>query len=192
MGTGTIAFIITAGIVVLFAGIIISIYNRLVAGRNQVENGWRQIDVQLRRRHDLIPNLVEVVKDYMSYEKDTLEAVIKARSGAVTAQESGDRAGQIAAEGVLGGALGKLFALFENYPDLKANQNVGQLQEELTTTENRIAFARQHYNDSVMGQNTRVESFPANIIAGMFSFERHPYFEAPEEAREVTQVNLRD
>lgn len=192
MGSGTIALIIAVGVVVLFVGYVIAIYNRLVAGRNQVENGWRQIDVQLRRRHDLIPNLVEVVKDYMSYEKETLEAVIKARGSAVQAQEGGDRAAQIAAEGALGGALGRLFALFENYPDLKANQNVGQLQEELSTTENRIAFSRQHYNDSVMGQNTRVESFPSNIVAGAFNFERHPYFEAPEEAREAPRVNLRD
>ncbi len=192
MATGTIALIITAGVLVLFVGMMISIYNGLVAGRNQVENAWRQIDVQLKRRHDLIPNLVEVVKDYMSYEQETLQAVIKARSGAVAAQEGGDRAAQIEAEGVLGGALGRLFALFENYPDLKANQNVRQLQEELTSTENRIAFARQHYNDSVMAQNTRVESFPSNMIAGMFNFERHPYFEAPEEAREVPRVNLRD
>lgn len=192
MDTGIVALIIAAGVAVLFVGFIVSIYNRLVAGRNQVENGWRQIDVQLRRRHDLIPNLVEVVKDYMSYEKGTLEAVINARNGAVAAQEGGDRAGQIAAEGALGGALGKMFALFENYPDLKANQNVGQLQEELTSTENRIAFARQHYNDSVMGQNTRVESFPANMVAGSFGFDRHPYFETPEETREVPSVNLRD
>jgi LemA protein len=192
MGSTTIALIVTAGVVVLVAGAVIAIYNRLVSGRNQVENGWRQIDVQLRRRHDLIPNLVEVVKDYMSYEKETLQAVIQARSSAVAAQEGGDRAAQIEAEGALGGALGRLFALFENYPDLKANQNVGQLQEELTTTENRIAFARQHYNDSVMTQNTRVESFPSNVVAGMFGFERHPYFEAPEEAREAPRVNLRD
>lgn len=192
MGTGTIALIITAGVVVLFAGFIVAIYNRLVAGRNQVENGWRQIDVQLRRRHDLIPNLVEVVKDYMSYERETLEAVVNARSNAVQAHEGGDRAAQIAAEGALGGALGRLFALFENYPDLKANQNVGRLQEELASAENRIAFARQHYNDSVMAQNTRVETFPSNIVAGTFGFERHPYFEAPEEAREVPRADLRD
>jgi len=192
MASSTVALIVALGVVVLFAGYVIAVYNGLVAGRNQVENAWRQIDVQLRRRHDLIPNLVEVVKDYMSYERETLEAVVRARSNAVTAQEGGDRAAQIAAEGALGGALGRLFALFENYPDLKANQNVGRLQEELTTTENRIAFARQHYNDSVMGQNTRVESFPANVVAGMFNFGRHPYFETPEETHEVPKVNLRD
>ena len=191
MSTGLAILLIFLGLIVLLVIFIVALYNRLVSGRNQVENGWGQIDVQLRRRHDLIPNLVEVVKDYMSYEKETLEAVIQARNGAVQAQ-GGDRGKQIQAEGILGAALGKLFALVENYPDLKANQNVAELQEELATTENRIAFSRQHYNDSVMSQNTRVESFPSNIIANMFTFARHPYFEAPEATREPPKVNLRD
>ena len=191
MSTGLAILLIFLGLIVLLVIFIVALYNRLVSGRNQVENGWGQIDVQLRRRHDLIPNLVEVVKDYMSYEKETLEAVIQARAGAVQAQ-GGDRSKQIEAEGILGAALGKLFALVENYPDLKANQNVAELQEELATTENRIAFSRQHYNDSVMSQNTRVESFPSNIIANMFTFARHPYFEAPEATREPPKVNLRD
>jgi LemA protein len=191
MSEGLIFLLVLLGIAVLLILFVITLYNRLVSGRNQVENGWGQIDVQLRRRHDLIPNLVEVVKDYMSYERETLEAVIQARNNAVQAQ-GGDRETQIEAEGVVGATLGRLFALFENYPDLKANQNVGQLQEELATTENRIAFARQHYNDSVMSQNTRVESFPSNMIADTFRFARHPYFESPEATREPPKVNLRD
>ncbi|MGQ0674881.1 MAG: LemA family protein [Rhodospirillales bacterium] len=174
-------------LVVLFA---IVLYNRLVAGRNQVEAAWRQIDVQLKRRHDLVPNLVESVKGYMGHEQDTLTAVIKARNAAVAAAQ-GPREGQIQAETALAGVLGRLFALAESYPQLKANENVMQLQEELTSTENRIGFARQHYNDSVMAQNTRVESFPAMLVAGPLSFAKHPYFEAEEQAREAPKVKLR-
>ncbi len=166
----------------------ILLYNRLVNFRNQVSNAWRQIDVQLKRRHDLIPNLVEVVRDYMSYEQETLQQVIQARSRAVSA--TGTEA-TIAAEGVLSGALGKLFALMENYPDLKANENVARLMEELSTTENRIAFARQFYNDSVMAMNNAVETFPSNIVAGMFNFTRGTYFEVPETETAVPKVDLR-
>jgi LemA protein len=185
------AVYVIIGIAALIVVIAIALFNRLVAGRNQVESAWQQIDVQLRRRYDLIPNLVQVVKDYMAYERETLEAVVNARSAAMKASEGGDRTKQIEAENVLSGALGKLFALSEAYPDLKANQNVSQLQEELTTTENKIAFARQFYNDSVEAQNTRVESFPSNLIANNFGFKRHPYFETPPETREAIKVTLR-
>jgi LemA protein len=163
-------------------------YNRLIGLGNQVKNAWRQIDVQLKRRHDLIPNLVEVVKDYMSYEQETLQKVIQARNQAVSAHNPEEA---IAAEGVLGGALGKLFALMENYPDLKANENVARLMEELSATENKISFARQFYNDSVMTLNNAVQSFPSNVIAGMFAFREATYFEAPETETAVPRVDLR-
>lgn len=185
------ALIIIIVLVVLVGIFVAVLYNRLVAGKNQVENGWSQIDVQLKRRHDLIPNLVEVTKDYMDYEQETLQAVIKARQGAVDASKAGDREGQIQAEGLLGAAMGKFFALAEDYPDLKANQNVANLMEELSGTENKIAFSRQFYNDSVLSQNTRVGTFPANIVANMFRFTRHPYFEVPEEEKKPIKVDLR-
>ncbi|HKK04507.1 MAG TPA: LemA family protein [Gammaproteobacteria bacterium] len=185
MDTG--AWIILA-LIVIFILFMIAMYNRLVALRNQVKNAWRQIDVQLKRRHDLIPNLVEVVKDYMSYEQETLRQVIEARNSAVNAQGPADT---IAAEGVLSGALGKLFALMENYPDLKANQNVANLMEELSSTENKIAFARQFYNDSVMSLNNAVQSFPSNMVANMFRFTEATYFEVPQAETAVPKVNLR-
>jgi LemA protein len=164
------------------------LFNHLVGLRNQVKNAWRQIDVQLKRRHDLIPNLVEVVKDYMSYEQETLNKVIQARNQAVSATTPETA---IAAEGVLTGAMGKLFALMENYPDLKANENVSRLMEELSATENKIAFSRQFYNDSVMALNNGVESFPSNIIAGAFGFKQATYFEVPEGETATPAVNLR-
>jgi len=179
------------GIAALVIVVLIALFNRLVAGRNQVEAAWQQIDVQLRRRYDLIPNLVQVVKDYMAYERETLEAVVDARNKAMQAREGGSREARIEAENALSGVLGRLFALAEAYPDLKANQNVGQLQEELTATENKIAFARQFYNDAVQAQNTRVESFPSNLVARRFGFGRHPYFETPPETREAIKVTLR-
>jgi LemA protein len=163
-------------------------YNRLVGLGNQVKNAWRQIDVQLKRRHDLIPNLVEVVKDYMSYEQETLQKVIQARNQAVGAHSPEEA---IAAEGVLGGALGKLFALMENYPDLKANENVARLMEELSATENKISFSRQFYNDSVMALNNGIQSFPSNIVAGLFGFREATYFEVPETETAVPKVDLR-
>lgn len=166
----------------------VALYNRLVGLRNQVKNAWRQIDVQLKRRHDLIPNLVEVVKDYMSYEQETLEKVVQARNQAVSASTPEEA---ILAEGILGGAMGKLFALMENYPDLKANESVSQLMEELSTTENKIAFSRQFYNDSVMSLNNGVETFPSNIVAGMFGFKVAPYFEVPETEMAAPGVDLR-
>lgn len=166
----------------------VALYNRLVNLKNQVANAWRQIDVQLKRRHDLIPNLVETVKDYMSYEQETLTMVINARNQAVSAKGPEEA---IAAEGILTGAMGKLFALMENYPDLKANENVSRLMEELSATENKIAFSRQFYNDSVMALNNAVETFPSNIVAGMFGFTQATYFEVPEGETATPAVNLR-
>jgi len=177
-------------VLVVLVVLFVSIYNGLIRLRNQADNSWAQIDVQLKRRHDLIPNLVEVVKDYMSYEKETLESVVKARSAAVDASGQGVAA-QAKAEGELSGVLGRLFALFENYPDLKANQNVSQLQEELTSTENKIGFARQHYNDCVMRFNTKCEMIPSNIVAGMCGFQKKEFFEIEEAEKEVPKVDLR-
>jgi LemA protein len=177
----------------------ISIYNRLVASRNRFKNAFAQIDVQLTRRHDLIPNLVETAKGYMAHEKDTLEAVINARTAAVSglkeaAKDPSDPAAMKAlaeAEQGLSGALGRLFALSESYPDLKANENMMQLSEELTTTENKVAFARQAYNDSVMDYNTLRESFPNNFFAGWFNFAPAELLEIEDETkREVPQVSF--
>jgi LemA protein len=163
-------------------------YNRLVTFRNQVENGWKQIDVQLKRRHDLIPNLVNTVKGYMEFERDTLERVIAARNAAVTAKGVADAAEK---ENVLTGALSRLFALAENYPTLKANENVKQLQEELTSTENKISFARQFYNDIATKFNIAQQVFPSNIIAAMFGFTKSELFEVTNAAeREVPSVDL--
>ncbi len=174
-------------VVVLVLWAIVS-YNSLVGLRNQVKNAWNQIDVQLKRRYDLIPNLVEVVKGYMSFEQETLQKVIQARNMAMQAQ--GPRA-QAEAEGMLTGALKSLFALVESYPDLKANQNVSRLQEELTSTENKIAFARQFYNDSVMGYNNTIQMFPSNLIAGSFQFSAEEFFHVAEAEKAPVKVNLR-
>lgn len=179
---------ILLGVVVGAVVFAVVLYNRLVGLRNQTQNAWRQIDVQLKRRHDLIPNLVEVVKDAMGYEQETLRQVIEARNAAANASGPA-QAG--AAETALTGAVGKLFALMENYPDLKANQNVLKLQEELTATENKIAFARQFYNDSVMGLNTAIESFPANLVARQLGFAQSAYFEVPEAETAAPKVDLR-
>lgn len=167
---------------------VIAVYNGLVRLRAQVKNAWSQIDVQLKRRYDLIPNLVEVVKDYMSYEQETLQKVIQARAAAMSATNIADKAQK---EGQLSEALKSLFALSENYPDLKANQNVMSLQEELTSTENRISFARQFYNDSVMELNVKCEMFPSNIIANTFGFSQEQFFRTPEEEAKPIRVNLR-
>jgi len=167
---------------------VIGLYNALVRMRNQVRNAWAQIDVQLKRRHDLIPNLVEVVKDYMAYEQETLTKVVEARAQAISAQG----VKQVAqSENMLTDALKSLFAVFENYPDLKANENVMRLQEELTSTENRIAFARQYYNDSVMSMNNKVEVFPSSIVANLFGFAREDHFDVPAAEREPIKVDLR-
>ena len=181
-------FLVILGLIVVLAIWIIGLYNGLVTLRNQVKGAWSQIDVQLKRRHDLIPNLVEVVKDYMSYEQETLEKVIKARNTAVSATGPADVS---AAENHLTGALRQLFAVFENYPDLKANQNVMKLQEELTSTENKIAFARQYYNDTVMTYNTKQELFTANLFAASLGFKKEEYYQVPEEEKENVKVDLR-
>jgi len=195
MSMGWIILIIVVG-VVLFA---ITIYNRLVTSRNRYKNAFAQIDVQLTRRHDLIPNLVETAKGYMKHERETLEAVINARNTAVAGlkeaaadpsdPEAMKRLAQ--AEQGLSGALGRLFALSEAYPDLKANENMMQLSEELTTTENKVAFSRQAYNDSVMEYNTLRESFPNNFFAGWFNFRAAELLEIEDEAkREVPKVSF--
>ncbi|MDH4161106.1 MAG: LemA family protein [Nitrospirota bacterium] len=165
----------------------VMIYNGLIAARNDVQASWKQIDVQLKRRHDLIPNLVATVKGAMEFEQDTLEKVISARAKAVGASGPHSRA---EAENMLTQALGKLFAVMENYPDLKSNKNIMQLQEELTSTENRISFARQLYNDLVANFRTRIEVFPNNIVSSLFSFKPEEYFEAEEAARATPSVNL--
>lgn len=171
-----VAVYIIIGVVVVLAVILFAIFNSLVRLRNQVKNSWSQIDVQLKRRHDLIPNLVETVKGYMKHERETLEAVTKARTSAVEA--SGRGVGQQAkAEGALSEILTRFFAVAENYPDLKANQNFLALQEELTSTENKISFARQFYNDGVMHLNNKVQMFPSNIIAGVTGFRQEEFFE---------------
>jgi LemA protein len=179
--------LIILGIVVVLVIFVIGLYNSLVSLRNRIENAWAQIDVQLKRRYDLIPNLVETVKGYASHERETLEKVIQARNMAVSATGV---EGQAQAENMLTGALKSLFALSESYPDLKANQNFMQLQEELTGTEGRIAYARQFYNDSVYKYNTKIQSFPAVIIAGMFRFTEREYFEADDESRGPVQVQF--
>jgi len=188
MSTSQIIGIIVLAIPVLIVITAISIYNALVRLRNQADNAWSQIDVQLKRRHDLIPNLVETAKGYAKHESETLEKVIAARSEALNAKGV---ANQGKAEGLLGNALGSLLALQENYPDLKANQNFLALQEELASTENKIGFARQFFNDSVMAFNTKCEIFPANIIAGWFRFEKKELFEIelPTE-RDVPSVQF--
>ena len=181
-----VAVIIVVVIVLLLLLFVALAYNSLVRSRNRVDNSWSQIDVQLKRRYDLIPNLVEAVKGYAAHEKGTFEAVTNARANAITAQEGGDVAQQAQAENQLSGALKSLFAVAEAYPDLKANQNFLQLQEELTSTEDRISYARQFYNDSVLGYNNAIQTFPKNVLAGMFNFDKREFFEtAPEETGPV-------
>jgi len=191
------SFLIFLAIIVAVILYAVGIYNALVNLRNRVKNAFAQIDVQLTRRYDLIPNLVEAVKGYMKHERETLEAVINARNAASSSLDAakadpsnGDLIQKLgAAEGLLGGALGRLFALSEAYPDLKANQNMMQLQEELTSTENKVAFSRQAFNDAVLSYNNKAENFPNNVIAGMFRFELASFLEIQsEEKREVPEV----
>jgi len=182
----SVGLIIAIVVVVVIVLAVVLMYNGLVRSRNRVDNAWSQIDVQLKRRYDLIPNLVETVKGYAAHEKGTLEAVTQARANAISAQDQGDVAQQAQAENALTGALKSLFAVSEAYPDLKANQNFLQLQEELTSTEDRIAYARQFYNDSVLNYNNSIQTFPRNTLAGMFNFEKREFFEgAPEETGPV-------
>ena len=181
-------FWIVLGVIALIVIWLIAIYNGLVGGRNQAQTAWSQLDVQLKRRHDLIPNLVQVVKDAMGYEQETLTKVIQARNAAAAASGPA-QAGP--AEAALSQATRGLFALMENYPNLKANDNVKQLQEELTSTENKIAFSRQFYNDSVNAYNTRRQSFPAVLAAQSLGFGPIELFAMPEAEKEVPKVALR-
>ena len=175
-------------ILVLLILFVIGIYNALIRLRNQVDNAWSQIDVQLKRRHDLIPNLVETAKGYMKHERETFEEITKARSQAMGAKTVAEAS---KAEGALGGALGRFMLVVENYPDLKANQNFLAVQEELTSTENKISFARQSYNDQVLFFNNKIQMFPSNIVANTFNFGKRDFFEieAPAE-REVPKVSF--
>jgi LemA protein len=174
-------------IVVLLLLSTIVLYNRLVVLRNRIDNAWSQIDVQLKRRYDLIPNLIETVKGYAAHERQLLENVTKARAEAISAGNVGQQA---QAENMLTGALRSLFAVAENYPDLKANQNFLLLQEELAGTESKIAFARQFYNDTVLAYNTKIQMFPVNLLAGMFGFGKRDYFEIEEGSREPVKVDF--
>lgn len=183
----TIVFVLL-GIVVLLVLIAVALYNGLIRSRNHVDNAWAQIDVQLKRRHDLIPNLVETVKGYAAHEKSTFDAVISARSAAM---QTGGTVQQTAAnENMLSGALKSLFALSEAYPDLKANQNFLALQEELTSTEDRLSYARQFYNDQVRSYNTKIQSVPTNIVAGIGGFTEREYFEIDEADKGNVEVKF--
>jgi len=181
--------IILIVIVVLIALYLLFLYNGLIGKKNKVDNAWSQIDVQLKRRHDLIPNLVETVKGYAAHERGTLDAVVQARNAAVTATGQGPAAAA-QAENAVTGALRQLFALSEAYPDLKANQNFLSLQEELSATEGRVAYARQFYNDSVLTYNTGIQTFPAALIARRMHFGPREYFEADDGSREVPSVSF--
>lgn len=181
-------FVFFLVLIIILAAIAIGAYNSLIKIRNQVRNAWKQIDVQLKRRHDLIPNLVNAVKGQMEFEKGTLEGVIQARAAAVGANSIAD---SMAKENALTSALSKLFAVVENYPTLKANESVQPLMEELTTTENQITFARQFYNDITTTYNTKLEMFPANLFASSFGFKFFPLFQVKDAAeREVPTVDL--
>jgi len=195
MGVVWVILVVAAGVVVW----LVAVYNGLVRSRNQVRNAWSQIDVQLKRRHDLIPNLVETAKGYMKHERETLEAVIEARNQAVTAGQNAAAApgdpkamqGLMGAEAVLTGTMGKLFALAENYPDLKANENMLSLQDELTSTEDKVSYSREGFNNAVTRFNIKREMFPDNVIAGMYNFGPAELFEldSPEQ-REAPKVSF--
>ncbi|MGZ6338947.1 MAG: LemA family protein [Candidatus Limnocylindrales bacterium] len=185
------ALIIVVVVLVLIAIIVVGIYNGLVQRRLRIDEAFAQIEVQLKRRHDLVPNLVNAVKGYMDFEQDVLTKVTEARANAVTAGAQGNVAQQAQAENVLTGALRSLFAVVENYPTLKANENVLSLQEQLTTTENQISFSRQHYNATVLDYNTSIQVFPNVILAGPLGFTKRDFFEAEPEADQVPVVALR-
>ena len=199
MGTGSIVLIVIVVVIVLGILFFVAIYNKLIQLKNRFKNAFAQIDVQLKRRYDLIPNLVETAKGYMKHEREVLESVIKARNQASSAMEKASAdpgnseaiQGLIGAESALSGTLGRLFALVEAYPDLKANQNMMQLSEELTATENKVSFARQAFNDAVMAYNTAREVFPNNIVANMFAFKEAQLFEIKVEAeKEAPKVSF--
>jgi LemA protein len=185
----TLPVIILIVVIVVIALFLVSLYNGLVTKRNRIDEAFAQIEVQLKRRHDLIPNLINAVKGYMGFEQKVLTDVTNARAAAVAAGAQGP-AQQAAAENALTGTLRSLFAVVENYPELKANENVLALQEQLTTTENQISFARQHYNASVLDYNTGIQTFPAVVIAGAFGFTKREFFEAEPEAAAVPTVDL--
>ena len=186
--TSNLLPILVLAVVVILVIALVGIFNGLVRLRNEVKNGWAQIDVQLKRRHDLIPNLVETVKGYMEHEQETLQAVTEARTQAMDAD--GTQAKGLA-EQVLGGVLGRLLAVAESYPDLKASGNFVGLQEELASTENQVSVARQMYNQAVMRLNTKIESIPANMVAGLFGFRAAEYFEVGDDAaRETPRVDF--
>jgi LemA protein len=187
MSIGMIILLVILVLLVFAILFIIGVYNTLVGLRNQVDNAWSQIDVQLKRRHDLIPNLVETAKGYMKHERGTFEAITNARAQAMGAKSVSEAA---KAEGALGEALSKFLLVVENYPDLKANQNFLALQEELASTENRIAFSRQAYNDQVLFFNNKIQMFPSNIVAGMFAFTKRDFFETPEAEKEAPKVSF--
>ena len=179
---------IVAGVLVVLIVFVIGIYNALIRLRNQVDNSWSQIDVQLKRRHDLIPNLVETAKGYMQHERETFEAITQARSQAMGANTV---SGAAKAEGALGEALSKFMLVVENYPDLKANQNFLSIQEELTSTENKISFSRQNYNDQVLFFNNKIQMFPSNMVANTFNFGKRDFFEIADAGeREVPKVSF--
>ncbi len=199
MSTSAIAGVVVLGVIALFLLYVMALYNRLVSLRNRFKNAFAQIDVQLTRRYDLIPNLVESAKAYIKHERETLESVIHARNQASSAMQAAAQnpanaqaiQGLMGAESGLTGALGRLFAVMESYPDLKANQTVSQLMEELTSTENKVSFARQSFNDSVMTYNTAREVFPAVLIAGMFGFTPAQLFEIQsQDQREAPRVKF--
>ncbi len=181
--------IVILAIVVVIVLVFVGIYNGLVTRRNRIDEAFAQIEVQLKRRHDLIPNLVQAVKGYMGFEQDVLTRVTEARASAVAAGAQGP-AQQAQAEGMLTGALRSLFAVVENYPELKANQNVMQLQEELTTTENQISFSRQHYNATVLDYNNTIQTIPSVLVAGPLGFSKREFFDAEPEAANVPNVDL--
>ena len=187
METSTIIIVVIVGILVLLAFYVIGVYNKLVNARNKVDNQFSQVDIQLKRRADLIPNLVETVKGYAKHEEGTLTAVIEARNKAVSANSINEK---VDANNELTGALNKLFALSEAYPELKANENFMSLQNDLKETEDKITYARQFYNDSAMGFNNLVEMFPSNIVAGIFNFKKYEFFKALEEEKEAPKVKF--
>ena len=185
---GLVALLVVLGILGLVAIVGIGIYNGLVGSRNQVDNAWAQIDVQLKRRHDLIPNLVETAKGYMKHERETFESITKDRSAAMGAKSVSEVA---KSEGQLADALSKFMLVVENYPELKANQNFLALQEELTSTENKIAFSRQNYNDQVLFYNNKIQMFPSNVVAGMFVFTKRDFFQVETALeREAPKVSF--
>lgn len=187
MNTGSIVIIVIVGVLVLLAGYVVGIYNKLINAKNKVQNQFSQIDVQLKRRADLIPNLVETVKGYAKHEEGTLKEVVEARNKAVNAGTVNEK---LAANQELSGALNKLFALAESYPDLKANENFLSLQNDLKDTEDKITYARQFYNDSAMSFNNLVEMFPSNIVAGLFGFKKFEFFKADEKEKETPEVKF--